>query len=149
MNLYTYYKNRREYNFPRISFWMSKVDAFGFFILSCVLTGPVWFASYLIEDSIALAYAIAFITIAVAASEKQHKVVAILIVELLFDLMLINLGVYEVGLMVSTAFALTFYRIGKKVYGFFFMCVNYKLTIEITRKNCNSTVYYLELPTEN
>lgn len=141
-------KHCGQYCIPKINFWISKIDAVGFLVLSILLTGPVWFASYLVENSIFLAYLIAFVTIFVAYSEKQNNVVTILVAELLIDMALINSGFYSIGLMVVTAFALTFIRIGKKVYGFFFMCVNYQLKANYTCKVCNKDLFVLELPGE-
>ena len=50
------------YALPRVSMWMSAVDAIGFCLLSAVLTFPVWVAAYLLEASSLVAFTVAFAT---------------------------------------------------------------------------------------
>ncbi len=136
------------YALPRVSMWMSAVDAIGFCLLSAVLTFPVWVAAYLLEASSFLAFTVAFVTLGVAVAERQHKVVAVLLAELVVDIALIQLNVYSVGFMVSTAFVLTFYRVGKLVYGFFFQCVDYRLSVTLSCKSCGTCIYHRAFPNQ-
>lgn len=126
--------------------WLSFIDAIGFILLSVVLTFPVWVAAYLMEASVVLAYTVAVITIGVAAAERHTRVVVLLVAELVVDIVLIQLDVYTVGLMVTTAFVLTFLRIGKLVYGFFFQCVDYRLSVTFSCKKCGTCVYHRTFP---
>lgn len=110
------------------------------------MTGPVWAVSIIAESYPAIAYVVAFTILAYNIAEKKKWVVIVLSIELAIDVLLLYLGLYEIGLMVATAFIITFIRVGLKVYGFFFMFVDYKFSLTLTKRQCNSVVYRLDLP---
>lgn len=130
------------------NFWIFKVDAIGFIVLSVFLAVPIGVLAYLAENSQGFAYFIAFIAFLIAWINKEHKVIALLLVELLIDSALYKSGVYEFSFMVATAFIFTFIKIGGKIYQFFFMCVNYKLDFEVLCKSCNTVYKKVKLPTQ-
>ncbi|MBB1310426.1 hypothetical protein H5203_14680 [Pseudoalteromonas sp. SG41-1] len=130
----------------KIHFWMSKIDMVGFIFLSLCLSIPIGIVAFLAEESQSFARFIAFAVLIFAAIKKHKKVVALLIVELVIDWALDKAGMYEFNLMVATAFILTFIKIGSKVYGFFFQCVNYKFDLDIFCPKCNKTYKKVRLP---
>jgi hypothetical protein len=103
----------------------------------------------LIEEYDFLSVLIVLITIYLAISSKQYKIVAILAIELLIDLMLYELGLYSYSLLVTTAFLITFIKVGSKIYGFFFLCVNYKFNFELICKKCGKVNKSMKLPTKS
>ncbi len=133
----------------KANFWISKIDAVGFLFLSLLLTAPVWALTSLIEEYDFLSVLIVLITIYLAISSKQYKIVAILAIELLIDLMLYELGLYSYSLLVTTAFLITFIKVGSKIYGFFFLCVNYKFNFELICKKCGKVNKSIKLPTKS
>jgi hypothetical protein len=128
-------------------FWLSKVDAIGFLFLSALLTLPIYFVSFLIESSQAFAVLIILFSIFLEYIEKEYKVVAFLVAELIIETAIFQSEIGASSIVVITAFIVTFYNIGKKVYGFFFMCVNYKLEYKVHCLNCNTVVRDVKLPT--
>lgn len=136
----------KTFNRINTKFWMSKIDAVGFIILSLLLSVPIGFLSFVAEESQGFSYFIAFLAIVIAAIGKEYKIIALLILELFIDLALYENGFYEFSLMVATAFIFTFIKIGGKIYKFFFMCVNYKLNLNIFCKTCNKVYKNINLP---
>jgi hypothetical protein len=134
---------------PKWTFWISKIDAFGFLILSAMFIPPIWGISYALEEFTPLFYFVAFIIIAFYISEQSYKLVGFLLAELVVDAVLVSAGVYSVSLFVSTAFALTFYRIGRRVYGLFFKFVNYKLTLVFKCTQCKQLISKLKYPNDS
>lgn len=128
-------------------FRISKIDAIGFLVLSSLLTLPIYFVSFLIESSQTFAVLIILFSIFFEYIEKEYKVVAFLIVELIIETAIFNSEIGASSIVVITAFIVTFYTLGKKVYGFFFMCVNYKLEYKIHCVNCNTVEREVKLPT--
>jgi len=133
-------------NSTETKFWMSKIDAIGFLFLSLLLTGPVWAITALIEEYDFIAFLIVLVSFYLAYLDKQYKVIAILVAELFIDMILVNLGFYSISLLVSTAFVLTFIKVGRKIYGFFFMCVNYKFNFKLVCKDCGQINKHISLP---
>ncbi|MBO9492461.1 hypothetical protein J7384_19090 [Endozoicomonas sp. G2_1] len=132
----------------KADFWISKIDAFGFIFLSLLLTAPVWAITSLIEEYDFISILIVLITIYLAVLSKQYKIVAILAIELLIDIVLYELGLYSYSLLVATAFLITFIKVGSKIYGFFFLCVNYKFNFELICKKCGKVSKSLKLPAQ-
>ena len=128
------------------TFWISKVDAIGFLFLSALLTLPVYFVTFLIESSQGFAAFIIAVAIFIEYAEKQYKVMALLIAELIIETMVFNSSIGSTSIVVITAFIVTFYTIGKKVYGFFFLCVDYKFKSKIYCPSCNVIAKNISLP---
>ena len=132
-------------NRTETKFWMSKIDATGFLFLSLLLTGPVWAITALIEESEFIAFLIVLVSFYLAYLDKQYKVIAILVTEFLIDMLLVNLGFYTVSLLVSTAFVLTFIKVGRKIYGFsscvLIMNLILSLCVKIAGKLTNTFLY--------
>jgi len=133
-------------NKTQTNFWISKIDAVGFIFLSLLLTGPVWAITSLIEELGFISFLIVCISFYIAVSNKQYKIVALLVAEFFIDSVLINLGLYSYSILVATAFALTFIKVGSKIYGFFFLCVNYKFNFKLICSNCDRVHKSIALP---
>ncbi|PHN90388.1 hypothetical protein CSC79_08365 [Pseudoalteromonas sp. 3D05] len=102
--------------------------------------------AFLAEESQSFARFIAFVVLIFAVIKKHEKVVVLLIVELVIDWALEQAGMYEFSLMIATAFLLTFIKLGSKIYGFFFQCVNYKFDLDLFCQKCNKTYKKVRLP---
>ena len=139
-------KNCSERNQFNFNFWISKIDAVGFIFLSAILTLPVWAVSSLIESSMFFTYLIVGFAIFLEYTEKEYKVVALLVLELFIEVWIFSSIVGHTSLVVITAFLVTFYQVGKKVYGFFFMCVNYKLQLNVRCNSCDIEAKNIILP---
>ena len=133
---------------PKGALSISNTDALGFLFLSAILLFPIWGISAALEGIPFLAYLIAFTTIAFYTAEKEYKVVGVLLAELAVDVALIYLDFYTVGLFTTTAFILTFYRIGRRIYGFFFKFVNYELRLIFKCRRCKRIINELKLPND-
>lgn len=123
-----------------------KIDMIGFIFLSICLAIPIGIVAFLAEESQSFARFIAFVVLIFAVIKKHEKVVVLLIVELVIDWALEQAGMYEFSLMIATAFLLTFIKLGSKIYGFFFQCVNYKFDLDLFCQKCNKTYKKVRLP---
>ena len=128
------------------SFWISKIDAIGFIFLSILLTGPVWAITSLIEEFGPISFLIVCVSFYLAVSNQQYKIVALLVIEFFIDSLFIELELYSYSILVATAFLLTFAKVGSKIYGFFFLCVNYKFNFKLICSNCGRIHKSIALP---
>jgi hypothetical protein len=144
----------------QMDFWISSIDTLGFIFVSFLLTAPILFLTNIWESlDYTAEYIVALIAFIISSYKKEYLIsILLLSVVLVFPIDILD---YIVGLVfpninlqlnsvfAGAAFFITFCRIGKKVYGFFFLCVNYRLSFNVTCEPCNLVYKSINLPSKD
>ena len=148
-------KNKFEFGFK-----ISKIDVIGFLFLSLLLTGPVWAFTYVWESIPDKAEFVFLFICLIISSYTLQILISFLFLSLLliFPIEIVEIGIEYLFLLYSVdirdevaalAFAMMFYKIGCRVYGFFFLCVNYKFKFKVFCNSCGNVFKNVNLPTKS
>lgn len=144
----------------KLDFWISSIDTIGFLFVSFLLTAPVLFLTNIWESlDYTAEYIVALIAFIISSYKMEYLISILLlsivlvfpieILDYIVDLVFPNVNLQLNSVFARAAFFITFCRIGKKVYGFFFLCVNYRLNFHVTCKLCDIVYKSINLPSKD